>query len=59
MIDKLRSVRGETKRISHQIISNYYDEINYHRQNGIFQFTEDPFNQVTQGISLMYHEVFL
>ena len=59
MIDKLQLLKGKTKLNFHQNISNYYDDMNIRRQNGIFQFEEDPFSKVAQGIGKNYHEVLL
>ena len=33
--------------------------MNYHRQNGCFPFTEDPFDRNAQSISKICHEISL
>ena len=59
MITKLQSLKGQTKLKSYQNFSSYYHEMNYHRQNGTFQFTEDPFNRNVHCFSKFYYEVLL
>ena len=59
MNDKLQNLKGKPKLKFHQNISNYYDEMNIRRQDGKFQLEEDPFSKNAQGISEIYHEVFL
>ena len=49
--------RIKTKLKFHQNISNYYDEVNIRRQNGNFQFEEDPFSKHVEGLSKIYPEV--
>ena len=43
MIIKLKLSEGNTKLKLYQNISIYYDETNYRRQSGYFQFEEKPF----------------
>ena len=59
MIDKLKELKGKTKFQSYQIISNYHNEMNYHKRKGTFQFREDPFKRNTQDNSEIYQEVLL
>ena len=54
MIDKSESVKGKTKLIFYKNISNSYDEMNYRRQNNIFQFEEDTFGENAQGIGKIF-----
>ena len=56
---KLQSLKGKTKLKFYKNISNYYDEMNFRRQSGTFQFEEDPFSKNVQGIGKSYHEVLL
>ena len=56
MIKKLKQLKGETKLKFDKNISNYYTEM----KNKNFQtHHEDPFSKNAQGISKIYHEVFL
>ena len=59
MINKLQELKGTIKLKLHQNLSNYYDEMNYKRQNFNFQFEEDPLSKGTRGISKICHEVLL
>ena len=59
LIIKLQTLKGETKLKFCQSISNYYDEMKYYRQNGTFQFLEDPFIWNAPGVCKNYHEVLL
>ena len=38
-------------------MNKVYDEMKTERQNGNFQFEEDPFTKDARGISKIYHEV--
>ena len=38
-------------------MNKFYDEMKIERQNGIFQFEEDPFTKDARGISKIYDEV--
>ena len=49
----------KTKLKFYQNIDNYYEERNYHRQNGTFHFAEPPSDRNVNGVSKIYHEVFL
>ena len=40
-------------------VREYYDQMNFMRQSGIFHFEEDPYNKVAQGIFFKMHEVLL
>ena len=42
-----------------QIISNYYDELNYRKQGGCFQPEEDGFAKDAQSINIVFQEIFL
>ena len=55
MFDELQSLKGRTKLKIYKNISDYYIE----KKNNIFQTQEDPFSRNAQGISKIYHEVFL
>ena len=55
----MQSLENKTKLKSCQNISNYYDEMIYHRQNATFQFTEDPSNRKAQDTGIVYLEVLL
>ena len=55
VIDKLQSLKGETKLKFYKNISNYYVEM----KNRNFQTQEDPVAKKAQGISKIYHEVLL
>ena len=57
MIFRLIHLRGKTKLKNYQNRSNYYDETNYRRQSGFFQFEEDLFANNVQGIRKLFHEV--
>ena len=59
MIFILQEVKVKRKQHFYKNISNYYDERNIKRQNGKFQFEEDPSSEGAQGISKLYHEVLL
>ena len=52
-------MKGKTKLKFYRDPSNYYDEMNIRRQNGKFQFEEDPFSKRAQDISKIYKEVLL
>ena len=51
MINKLQISKGKTKLKINQNISIYYDEMNYRRQSGYFQFEEDASAKNVQGIA--------
>ena len=56
MINKLRSLKGETKLKFYKNISNYYTE----KKNKNFQTQDqDPFSKNAQGVSKIYHDVLL
>ena len=56
MIKKLQSLKGKTKVKFYKNISNYYIEMKHKK----FQTNnQDPFAKNAQGISKIYHEVFL
>ena len=55
MIVKLQSFKGKTKLKFYKNINNYYIEM----KNINFQTQEDPFSEISQGISKIYHEVLL
>ena len=56
MINKLQSLKGQTKLKFYKNISDYYIEM----KNRNFQtHHEDPFSKNAQGISRIYHEVLL
>ena len=55
MINKLQQLKGKTKLKFYKNIKNYY----YEMKNKNFQSQQDPFAKNTQGISKIYHEVFL
>ena len=56
IINKLQSSKGKTKLKFYRNISNYYVEM----KNRNFQTQDqDPFSKNAQGISKIYHEVFL
>ena len=55
MINKLQSLKGKIKLKFYKNISNYYIDM----KNKNFQTQEDPFSKNAQGISKIYHEVFL
>ena len=55
MINKLQQLKGETKLRVCNNISNYYNEM----KNRNFQTQQDPLSKNAQGISKIYHEVFL
>ena len=50
MIDKSQELKGKSKLKFHQNFSKYYDELNYRRQSGYFQFQENPFAKNVQDI---------
>ena len=50
---KVQKVK-KTLRIYQNIIKNY-DEINYRRSSGSFQFEEKPFSKHAERISKIYH----
>ena len=52
MINNLQELKGKTKLNFYKNISNYYDNTN-------IRFDEDPFAKNAQGISKIYHEMFL
>ena len=51
--------KSKTKLKFDQNLSNYYDEMTYRRQSNDFQFEEDPFIKIADGISKSYHEVLM
>ena len=55
MINKLQSLKGNTKLKFYKNISKYYIEM----KNKNFQTQEDLFSRNAQGISKVYHEVLL
>ena len=55
MIEKLQQLKCKTKLKFYKYISNYYIEM----KNKNFQTQQDPFAKNAQGISKIYHEVFL
>ena len=56
MINKLQSLKGETKLKFYKNISDYYKEM----KNKNFQTNDqDPFSRNAQGIHKIYHEVLL
>ena len=57
MIDKVQQLIGEGKIKFWQLISKYYDEMNYKRQSVTFQFEEDVFSKGAQGRADNTHEV--
>ena len=59
MINKLQSLKGETKLKFNQNFSDCYDEMNIRRQSGTFHFEEDPFSRNVEGIGRIYQEVLL
>ena len=59
MIIKLQQLKCKTKINFYQEIGNYYDEMNYRRQSGTFQFEEDPSSKNVQGVGKTHHGVFL
>ena len=56
MIYILQSLISKTKIKINQNLNKYYDEMNYRRQSGTFQFEEDLFAKNAQGISETYNE---
>ena len=50
MNDKLPSLERHSKLNFHQNISNYYDDMNYRRRSGNFQFDGNPFCKNARGI---------
>ena len=54
IITKLQRLKGKTKFIIYNKISNYYDEMNK-RHSGNFQFEEDPFSKGAQSIGSFCH----
>ena len=59
MINKLENLKGKTKLKFYQNISNYYDEMNFRRQKGNFQFEEETFSKGVQSISKDYHDLLI
>ena len=59
MIIKLQNLKGKTEVKIYQLISKFYDEMNFRRQSGNVQFEGDLFSKSVQGISKVYHEVLL
>ena len=55
MIDKLQELKGTTKLKFNRNTSDYYTEM----KNKNFQTQQDSFSKNAQGISKIYHEVFL
>ena len=58
-MDKIQFSKHKTQLKFFQNISNYYDELNYRRQNGKLHFEEDVFNKKPQSFSNIYQEVLL
>ena len=59
LTNKLQEIKGATKLKFYENISHYYDEMNYRRQSGYFQFEEDMFSKGALGIAKIRHEVIL
>ena len=59
MITKVQSLKVKTKLKFYQNISIYYNETNNRRQSGTFQFEDDPFSKIVQGVGKINHEVLL
>ena len=55
MIDKSQQLKGKTKFKFYKNINNYYTEM----KNKNFQSQQVPFSKNAQGISKIYHELFL
>ena len=55
MINKLQSLKGETKLNIYKKINNYYIEM----KNNIFQTLQDPFSKNAQSNNKIYHEILL
>ena len=55
MIDNLQQLKGKAKLKFYKNINNYYTEMKIKN----FQTQQDPFARNAQGISKIYHEVFL
>ena len=55
MIDKIQSLKEETKSKFYKNISNYYKDM----KNENFQTHQDPFARNAQGIAKIYHEVII
>ena len=56
---KLQQLKCRTNLKFYQNNSNYYYEMKYQRQNGTYQFDENPFVQNVEGIGKITHEVSL
>ena len=59
VIKKVQSPKGMTKLKFRQIISGYYAQMTYMRQNNTFQFKEDPSGKDAHGIATTVHEALL
>ena len=59
MIIKIQSLKGKTKLNFYQNINFHYDEMSIIKQNGTFQFEENPFSKDVQGIGKTYQEFFV
>ena len=59
MIVNLQRLKGKTKLKVEQNIGNCYDEIEYRRQSGSFQFEEDVLSKGAHGITMIMHELLL
>ena len=59
IINESQRLKGKTTLKFCQKITQHYDEMNIRRQIEIFQFEEDTFAENSQGISNVYHDVFL
>ena len=57
MNNKLQLVKGKTELKFYHGISNYYVGMTYRSQSGNFQFEEDVFSKIVQGIGEFIHEV--
>ena len=58
-ITNLKESKGKTKLKFCQNIRNVYDEMKYGQQNKTFQFEEDSFAKIAQGVGKFFHEVSL
>ena len=56
MIKNLQCLKGKTTLKFCQNLSSSFDEMNYRRQSGKFQFEEDPFANEAEGMSINYQE---
>ena len=56
MVDKLQSLKGQTKRKFYQNRSDYSDQLNYRRQSKTFHSKEVPFSENAQSIARIMHK---